>query len=93
MTELDSVTNTYEKQVSEIKEKCQKARDSLAEMNFLGTPFVSAKLFKEVFDNRFSYFIHDIRLMNLSEGESDERLQFMVSFEDNENEFVYLGAK
>ena len=95
MTDLEVIEKEFNKKISEVKEKCQSARETLKEKGFLGTDCVKAKVFQEVFEDRWSYSIHDLQIMNISERENGEKLlmQIMVQFEDSETEFVYLIIK
>ena len=95
MTEIQRLAQTYTEKSKEIAEKCDNARSVLKELGFLNTMTVQDDVFKKVFDNRYSYSIHEIQLMAVDKREDKDNyfLQFMVKFEDDDTEFVYLEVK
>lgn len=93
MTEMDCLSDDFHKKEQEIVDKCVTARKELIELGFIGTQRVSGEVFSKVFEKRFTYFIHDIKAMNTGANKGVVYIQFMVQFEDNESEFIYLEVK
>jgi len=95
MTELEIVEKELKEKTNAIKEKCNTARLHLKEIGFIGSSTVDAKVFQEVFEDRWSYEIHNLQIMNISERENGKNLlmQIMVQFEDSETDFIYLNIK
>lgn len=92
MTKYESLKTSFDKEADKIKSECETARQKLKEMGFLRSEgFVANDLFQKVFSKYWEYSIHKFELMNVNE--KSYALQFMVQFEDNKTEFIYLETK
>lgn len=90
-TKMEMLEDEYKRQAKEITEACEKSKDELAEKGFFNGGDIDPKLFKEVLDNQYKYNIFEIKLMSCNLDSSGAyRVQFMVTFDDKKQTFIYL---
>jgi uncharacterized membrane-anchored protein YhcB (DUF1043 family) len=78
-----------EKELKELKENCEQARESLKE-NFKEDSF---ELLQEILDNQTKYFVHNVRFGRTFEKNElckFNRVCLYVSFQDNGTMYITL---
>lgn len=90
-TKMEMLEDEYKRQAKELTEACEKARDELVGKGFFNDGYIDPKNFKEVFAYPYKYGIFEIRLMSCDMNSYGAyQLQFMITFDDKKQTFIYL---
>lgn len=83
MTILERMRKEFSEKETELKEKCNAAREKI----FAQNP-ISKELFEDIARNPIPYAIHKIEIMSFDS--KTNKMQIMLEFQDNETCFLYL---
>ena len=96
MTAMQSIVKNYDEAKNALEEKCKEHIEYIRKLN-TDYVFVPPEIFKDIKENAYKYQIHEVRLMNISQRAEEKKgkekewyMQFMLTFENDATEYVYV---